>query len=169
MYFLMQGTPVIYLERSAPDLERLLEKTSISEWLTPWLRMYILVQGDPHMKKIILLFALNVVPVLSQAQVVRVDFGPSYENYSNEELRKRVWTLERAVAQLQDQVFQLAVRKDDSVLPRVQWTCQIQSFGKTFVSNASTRASASAQVIKKCSDATSAIHCADRDLKCDNQ
>ena len=121
------------------------------------------------MKKLILLVAITLAPILSEAQVIRVDFGPSYENYSSEELRKRVWTLERAVAQLQDQVFQLAVRKDGALAPRVQWTCQIQSFGKTFVSNASTRASASAQVLKKCSDATNAIHCGDGDVKCDNQ
>jgi hypothetical protein len=120
------------------------------------------------MKKTVLLAAMILLPMISQAQVIRVELGSDYESYSNEELRRRVWTLERAVAQLQDQVFQLATRKDADVVPRVEWTCRIQSFGKTFVSNGLTRAAATAEVLKKCSDATNAIHCSDNDVKCGN-
>ena len=40
---------------------------------------------------------------------VHIDVSKSYDGYTNEELKRRVWQLERAVSQLQDQVFQLAL------------------------------------------------------------
>ncbi len=96
--------------------------------------------------------------------------GKSYEGYSNEELRRRVWQLEKAVSQLQQQVFQLAIKGNSTISNSgAPWTCQIQSFGKTHIAAGSTRASALAQVLKKCSDATNAIHCNEPDVKCDNE
>jgi hypothetical protein len=44
----------------------------------------------------------------------------------------------------------------------------MQAFGTTYVSSGNTRASALAQVIKKCSDATNAIHCPESNAKCGN-
>ena len=41
---------------------------------------------------------------------IRIEIGTDYKKYSNDELRRRVYDLERAVGQLQDQVFQLAMR-----------------------------------------------------------
>lgn len=106
---------------------------------------------------------------------IRIEVGRSYEKYSNEELRRRVWQLERAVEQLQRQVFELAVRPgapSHTVMPPVTaalWTCQMQSFGKTHVASGTTKASALAQVLKKCSDATNAIHCKESEVNCANE
>ena len=101
---------------------------------------------------------------------IRIEVGKDYDGYSNEELRRRVWQLERAVSQLQDQVFQLAVRNGDSraSAPAAQWTCTIQSFGKTLVATANTKSAALADALKRCSDATNAIHCRESDVKCGN-
>jgi hypothetical protein len=110
---------------------------------------------------------------VSAAEPIRIEIGRNYERYSNDELRRRVYDLERAVAQLQDQVFHLSIRERGNptapARPAPEWTCSIQSFGKTHVATGNTRASAIAQVLKKCSDASSAIHCQDSDAKCDDK
>src|SRR5437899_1879852 len=95
---------------------------------------------------------------------IKIEIGKSYQGYSNEELRRRVWDLERAVAQLQSQVFQLAYRDGSGTIGSAppmggNWSCHMESFGKTHVAAGNTKASALAQVLKKCSDATNAVHC----------
>jgi hypothetical protein len=121
--------------------------------------------------KYLSILALLLMPLTSLAiDPIRIEIGKSYEGYSNEELRRRVWQLERAVGQLQDQVFQLALHKGpDPESSSKIWTCQIQSFGKTHIASGNTKASALAQVLKKCSDATNAIHCGESNAKCDNE
>jgi hypothetical protein len=121
-----------------------------------------------------LLSVLLLLPVSAFAEEpVRLVPGKDYATYSNEELRRRVWQLERAVTQLQEQVFQLALRERSPGPGHGSgggtWTCQIQSFGKTFVAAGLTKASALAQALKKCSDATNAIHCSEKDVKCDDE
>ncbi len=111
------------------------------------------------------LFAFNVHAV----EPIRIDIGKNYEKYSNEELRKRVFQLERAVAQLQDQVFQLAIRGNGAAAGSGNWNCHMESFGKTHIAAGNTKASALAQVLKKCGDATNAVHCNESDVKCDNE
>lgn len=118
--------------------------------------------------------ALNPLSVSSAQAItpIRIEVGKDYEGYSNEELRRRVWQLERAVSQLQDQVFELAIRDNGtriSIPTTAMWTCTIQSFGKTHVSTGMTKAAAQADALKKCSDATNAVHCHDSDVKCGNE
>lgn len=121
--------------------------------------------------KVILFSLLTVITTIPShaLEPVRIEPGASYRGYSNDDLRRRVWQLERAVAQLQAQVFQLAVSGTPSAAAPNPWTCQIQSFGSTHVASGSTRASALALTLKKCSDATNAVHCKESEVKCDNQ
>lgn len=118
-------------------------------------------------------FALIAPSSTVQAgEPIRIEIGQNYDRYSNEELRRRVYDLERAVAQLQAEVFHLSVRDRVSAPPQIErkeWTCTIQSFGKTHSASAKTRAKALAQTLKKCSDATSSIHCEESDVKCGDE
>src|SRR5687767_2636984 len=91
--------------------------------------------------------------------VIRIEVGRDYKGYSNSELRRRMWDLERAVMQLQTRVFQLEVKPVNVVAPIRPWTCTLQSFGTTHVASESSRMAALAMVLKKCSDATNAVHC----------
>lgn len=115
-------------------------------------------------------FLLQALPGKAD-EPIRIEIGKNYDGYSNEELRRRVWQLERAVTQLQDQVFQLAIRggEGSKVTPAATWTCFTQSFGKTFTASAATKANSLAQVLKKCGDATNAIHCKESEVKCDKE
>lgn len=122
------------------------------------------------MKSLIIFTILCFCVQAKAIEPVRIDLDKSYDKYTNEELRRRVWQLERAVAQLQDQVLQLAAHQGTaSVITPATWTCQMQSFAKTLVASGTTRASALAQVLKKCSDATNAVHCHEANVNCDNQ
>lgn len=120
--------------------------------------------------KALLTVAVLLLPFqLHALEPIRVEFGQSYDGYTNEELRRRVWTLERAVAQLQQQVFQLAINSATAAPAQAMWTCEMQSFGKTHTATAPTRMSALSKVLKKCGDATNPIHCNESDVKCGNQ
>jgi hypothetical protein len=124
------------------------------------------------MIRLLALTFISTISFFSNAiEPIHIEIGANYESYSNEELRRRVWQLEKAVAQLQDQVFQLAMRNGTTTPTPTNnnWTCQMQSFGKTHVASGNTRSSALAQVLKKCSDATNAVHCHESDVKCDNE
>jgi hypothetical protein len=128
------------------------------------------------MKQFVLIIAIILCIPVVQAQnteVYRIEVGRdrSYDNYSNQELRRRVWQLERAVQQLQQKVFQLEMKPTEIVLPvqKNEWTCRISSFGKTHISTARTKAKAMADVIQKCSSATSAVHCDEDEVSCGNE
>jgi hypothetical protein len=104
-------------------------------------------------------------------EIIRIQVGKDYDGYSNEEMRRRLWQLERAVQQLQSRVFQLEMQGERPV-PIVlsqNWTCILQSFGTTHTASSSTRTAALAMVLKKCSDATNAIHCRESEVKCSNE
>lgn len=127
------------------------------------------------MKKLILISTLLagtliLSPFVHAQDPIRIEIGENYGKYSNEELRRRVYQLERAVAQLQQQVFQLAVNNNggSKSVDSSIWTCHMQSFGKTLTASGNTKASALAQVLKKCSDSSNAIHCNESDAKCGN-
>ncbi len=114
----------------------------------------------------VLLIVVTGTHKANAEEIFRIEVGKSYEGYSTEELRRRVWDLERAVFQLQSKVFQLEMSNHGSAK---EWTCHIQSFGATHVASGNTKASALAQVLKKCSDATNAVHCHESDVKCDSE
>jgi hypothetical protein len=111
-------------------------------------------------------------PSLAQTTVFRVEAGRNYDRYSNSEMRRRIWELERAVAQLQERVFQLertpVITQPVIQPPRHRWTCRMQSFGDTHVATAESRGAALAQVLKACGDATNPIHCKESAVKCED-
>ncbi len=117
--------------------------------------------------KMILLALIFILPSVGMSrEVFKIEIGSNYERYSKKELRRRVWELERAVAQLQDQVFHLSMSQNQ--YQPEEWTCHMQSFGKTHMASARTRGKALALVMSKCSSASNAIHCDSGDVSCDN-
>lgn len=114
-------------------------------------------------------FLSVLIPTANAQEIFRIDVGKSYESYSESDLKRRVWELERAVAQLQSQVFQLAVNGVATQPQAREWTCQISAFGKHFDETRPTKAAATAAVIKKCAAATHVMHCSDDQVKCGNE
>jgi hypothetical protein len=121
------------------------------------------------MKAFLTIMVLLLPFQVHAVEPIRIEFGQNYDGYTNDELRRRVWTLERAVAQLQAQVFQLAMNNSGPSPVNGLWTCEMQSFGKTHTATAPTRISALSKVLKKCSEATNAVHCHESDVTCDNK
>ncbi len=121
---------------------------------------------------ICLLMMIAMLPMTAESRprdVFKIEIGTNYEKYSKSELRRRVWELERAVYQLQEQVFHLAMDKNRPSYGGGQsWTCSIQSFGKTFTSTKPSKGAARAEVLKDCSNASNAMHCDREDVKCEN-
>ena len=91
--------------------------------------------------------------------------GKEYGKYSNDELRQRIWNLEKAVMQLQQKVFAMEISQTNTASAG-SWTCMIKSFGKSFSSTAPTKTKAMADVIADCSKATNAVHCDEDEVTC---
>lgn len=106
--------------------------------------------------------------------IVRIEVGRNDGNVSNDELRRRVWELERAVQQLQMRVFSLEVtgaQRPASVpaepaQPKV--TCFIKTpFDGTFSATESTETAAKAAAMEKCSTKVKVgFHCEEDRVKC---
>ena len=106
---------------------------------------------------------LFVASISFGQEIYRIELGKSSEHSSNEELRMRVWSLERAVAQLQDKVFQLSNAAAQT--PQKSWTCTTKNFGKTYTATKPSRGEAKGAVLQSCGKDNS-IGCED-DLKCE--
>lgn len=127
--------------------------------------------------RIVLLVALCAslftVPASSDVDVggvVRIEIGKE-KDLTQREVWRRVWMLERAVAQLQERVFQLEGRPPTSTTPGVNpkdmTTCYIRTpFNGTYTATEATETAARAKAIEACSAKASSIHCGESDVKC---
>ncbi len=90
-------------------------------------------------------------------RVLRIEIGKDYKNYSNSDLRRRVWQLEQAVDQLQRRVFELEL-KDEFEKPKPEvikkeedkWFCKITAMGKDYAATGPTKPKAKMNAIEAC-------------------
>lgn len=98
--------------------------------------------------------------------IIKIEVG-KHKDYSNDELRERVWNLERAVQQLQDKVFELSKNQTKAA---DMVSCYINTpFDGTFTATAATETAAKGEVMAKCGkgvDAGGSIHCSENKVKC---
>ena len=97
--------------------------------------------------------------------IFRIDVGRRDREFSREDLQRRVWELERAVAQLQRRVFELeATPVVVAPPPEKPWTCILVANMKgTFTSTQNTRGEAYAHVLQQCGDT---FWCKGEDVTC---
>ena len=98
----------------------------------------------------------------------RIYAGADYRAYSNAELQRRVFELERAVMQLQQRVYSLEAAPPTTIIappPVMPWTCtMVNAFGRSFSQTAPSRGEAASAVTQRCADDTNAMHC--KNLQC---
>lgn len=100
-----------------------------------------------------LCFAVLTFSLVGRAEdVFRIEIGKNYEKYSEEELRRRVWSLERAVWQLQQRVFELETGPNAQPTPPDTWLCTIEAMGKTYTGTGGSKVVAKARVIEACKE-----------------
>lgn len=100
--------------------------------------------------------------------IIKPDTGKKHYN-NNAQLWERIHRLERAVAQLQDQVFQLSTSQIQ--VASNYTTCMIKTpFHGSFHSTSPTKMAAVAQATEKCMAGTSNndIYCSDKYMSCGN-
>lgn len=110
--------------------------------------------------QLLALFFLAPLSGYGAAEVYRIESGNDYNRYSERELRKRVWELERAVAQLQARVFQL--EGTPASAPVVDsWACTVKAMGQSYVGTGPTKAVATAKAQESCKTGQngSTFHC----------
>jgi hypothetical protein len=81
-------------------------------------------------------------------KIIKIEIGKDYKNYSTEELRQRVWRLEKAVWQLQRRVFELEATSQNS--EKKDWICKITAMGQTYTGIGGSRAVAEAYAYENC-------------------
>ena len=127
------------------------------------------------MKKILFLATISLLSTLSVAafadnrfdvegkirlgsgkEIVRIDIGKGNRN-----LPRRVSQLERAVRELQQQVYRMKYRSNRSE----KWACKVKTFGTTYYGYAHTRMRAEQAAVEKCEKAGSHLFC-DNEMKC---
>ncbi len=104
------------------------------------------------MRTFILAILLGTVTTASSDPIFKIEVGENYQDYSQSDLKKRVFELERAVWQLQQQVFQMqgenkpiaAAATVDSVI------CTIDAMGSSYPGTGPNKAVAMAESIKAC-------------------
>jgi len=115
------------------------------------------------MKKYLVLACVLFTFSAMAKDVIKIEIGDDYKSYSNKELRKRIWRLERAVWQLQEKVFDL--QHSSRTKPLKEWNCSVSALGDYFSAAGETKAIAKAKVIKKCSKKQDSFFC--KDAKCE--
>jgi hypothetical protein len=91
-------------------------------------------------------FLLLNAPAFAE-DVFRIEIGKDYRGYSQNDLKRRVWELERAVAQLQARVFQLEATPTPSP---DSWACTMKAFGETYIGTGVSKALANAKALDAC-------------------
>ena len=126
------------------------------------------------MKKVLFAFIFlfancaTLMPSASADEMFRIDVGRD-DNYSDRELRRRVHWLEKAVRQLQERISSMdqSLATCSTRRSSLQYTCYIQTFGKTYIAHSSdSEMAAKAQVIYNCSQANGAMFCKDENVDC---
>ncbi|MDZ4084241.1 MAG: hypothetical protein U1E10_14965, partial [Bdellovibrionales bacterium] len=87
----------------------------------------------------VIIASLSLLPSsqVSAEEVFRIEVGRDYNSYSQRDLQRRVWELERAVAQLQSRVFELELSRVTKPVPTATpatvdtWICKVTAMGVT--------------------------------------
>ncbi|MBN8541854.1 MAG: hypothetical protein J0L82_15795 [Deltaproteobacteria bacterium] len=102
-------------------------------------------------------------------EVFRIEVGRDYNSYSQRDLQRRVWELERAVAQLQSRVFELELSRAARPLPTATpavdtWICKVTAMGVTYTGTGGSKAVAEHKAIETCKEKADDFFC--KEAKC---
>lgn len=113
--------------------------------------------------KSVLLFGLTLSASAHAEEIFRIEVGRDYNRYSQRDLQRRVWELERAVSQLQARVFELELSNLKSPTPTPApletWLCKISAMGVTYTGTGATRAVAEHKVMETCKEKADDFFC----------
>lgn len=96
---------------------------------------------------LIALFCLTTTTAFA-GNIFKIEYGKDYANYSDSDLKRRVWELERAVWQLQQKVFEIEMGK--TAANATTWICKMSAMGETFSAVGPSKAIAENEVMEKC-------------------
>jgi len=110
---------------------------------------------------------VNQKIVKEKKQDVKIWLGNLERDRYRREARKdaRIRRLERAVQQLQEQVFNLTLAKNSA--PQEVWVCEVSAFSDTFMGEHAQKAKAKSIAVKKCLKKRSAMFCKKEEVTCE--
>ena len=115
------------------------------------------------------LFCLNAPHLYSVTEIVQIELRER-PSFRERELENRVWDLERAVRQLQDEVFHLRRDQEKDKLAKAsetKYSCYIDIPLKgVFKGEGKSLHTAEAETLKACKDGGGSIFCKKDEFKC---
>lgn len=113
-----------------------------------------------------LISVLTFSSIAQTEEVFRIEVGRDYNHYTQRDLQRRVWELERAVQQLQVRVFQLEYSRVAAPAPKPvdTWICKVTAMGVTYSGTGATKAVAEQAAIEDCKAKAEDFFC--KDAKC---
>jgi hypothetical protein len=113
--------------------------------------------------KMFLVVGLTLSASANAEEIFRIEVGRDYNRYSQRDLQRRVWELERAVSQLQARVFELELSRlkapSPTPAPLETWLCKISAMGVTYTGTGATRAIAEHKVMETCKEKADDFFC----------
>lgn len=113
--------------------------------------------------KLFLVVGLTLSASANAEEIFRIEVGRDYNRYSQRDLQRRVWELERAVSQLQARVFELELSRlkapSPTPAPLETWLCKISAMGVTYTGTGATRAIAEHKVMETCKEKADDFFC----------
>lgn len=84
--------------------------------------------------------------------IYRIEIGGDHKYYSDSDLRRRVWELERAVSQLQRKVFELQDKQDKSEESKgnESWLCTVSAMGSKYTGTGASEVVAKHKAMENC-------------------
>lgn len=115
------------------------------------------------MKKIITVVYIIISSLIGSSfagEVFKIEIGKNYKEYSDSDLKRRIWELERAVWQLQQKVYEQEMGKSSS--SSATWICKLEAMGESFSAVGNSKAVAEDAVMEKCKSSpttSNGFHC----------
>lgn len=130
------------------------------------------------MQKLIIAVGLSFISVAANAQSdIQIKIGKDYRQYSHDELRRRVWELERTVNLLSDRLYALELRMPPANPTQVitvptqpptkpkkeEWICSTTAMGETYSATGESMAAAKHKAMEACKSAQDgrSFHCSE--------
>lgn len=116
------------------------------------------------MKKLILALIFTSSSFADPLIVIRPGVDPS--NYNTTQMKQRIWTLERAVAQLQKRIEKLEQDRDNQRTSSSNWICTYEAMSDVFTGLGGSKSVAKHNASSACQKSPHNFHC--KFVKCEN-
>lgn len=118
------------------------------------------------MKKFFLIFSTFFALCTTADPLITIRPGIDPNNYNTNQMKQRIWRLERAVTQLQKRITQLEQDKSNQQASQASWLCTFKAMTDIYTGIGASKSVAKHNASVACQNGGNSFHC--RFEKCEN-